>query len=79
MSQNIFVKIVQLYLTDFKKVNSMFAGKEWYNKLFVINQVYYWRIFYQTHKIQQFTINIKTELFSKVIKNAKLEGLGWEI
>jgi len=40
-----------------------------------INQVYYWRLFHN----QLFTINIKQKLLIKVIKNAKQEGLGWEM
>jgi len=44
-----------------------------------MNQVYYWRIFYKSHKNIIFTPNLKQKLLRKVIKNAKLEGLCWEI
>ncbi len=35
---------------------------------------------YKENKVLQlFTINIKQKWFTKVIKNAKQQGLGWEI
>ncbi len=44
-----------------------------------INQVYYLRIFYKTHKHYNYLqLTLKQKLFAEVIKNAELGGLGGE-
>ncbi len=42
----------------------------------LINEDYFTK---HTQTLLLFTIDIKQKLFTKVIKNAKLEGFGWEI
>ncbi len=44
-----------------------------------INQVEYWRLFSQTHEHYNNVQRILTQkLFTKVIKNEKPQGLGWD-
>ncbi len=51
----------------------------WQNKLLWINQVYYFNIFYKTHKHNNYLQYIlKQRVCTKVITIAKLEGLGRE-
>ncbi len=48
--------------------------------LLQINQVYYQRLFYKTHKLYDYLQSIlKQKLFTKVSKNSKHKGLGREI
>jgi hypothetical protein len=45
-----------------------------------INQVYFWRFFYKHIKHYTYSqLILKQTIFTKINKNAKQQGLGWEI
>ncbi len=49
------------------------------NKLLGISQVFYSKIFYKTHKHYNYLqLLLKQKVFTKVINNVRLEGLGAE-